>query len=67
MSINKYLNKHLPLNFDLSNILVFVVGAIYVLLLGVFYLLNVTYIFKRKILFYDNLCKVKSLLSSGIC
>ncbi len=41
-------------HFSLPNILVFVMGAIYVLLLGIFYLVNVTNIFKRKILFYDR-------------
>ena len=60
-----YIFMYCARNFDLSNILVFVVGAIYVLLLGVFYLLNVTYIFKRKILFYDNLCKVKYVSTIG--
>ena len=42
-------------NFDFSDILTFVLGAIYVLAFGVFYLVNVTYIFKRKILFYDRI------------
>ena len=41
-------------HFSLPNILVFVMGAVYVLLLGIFYLVNVTNIFKRKILFYDR-------------
>ena len=42
-------------NFDFPNILVFVVGAIYILLLGIFYLVNATNIFKRKNLFYDRI------------
>ena len=41
-------------HFSIPNVLVFVIGAIYVLLLGIFYLVNVTNIFKRKILFYDR-------------
>ena len=52
-------------NVDVSNILVFVIGAIYVLLLGIFYLVNVTYIFKRKILFYDRLVKGKYVSTIG--
>ena len=42
-------------NFGLSDILTFVLGAIYVLSLGIFYLVNATNIFKRKILFYDRI------------
>ncbi len=41
-------------HFSIPNVLVFVIGTIYVLLLGIFYLVNVTNIFKRKILFYDR-------------
>ena len=42
-------------NFDIPNVLVFVIGVIYVLLLGIFYLVNMTSIFKRKSLIYDRL------------
>lgn len=39
---------------NLSNTFIFVILAIYILLLGLFYMVNVTNIFKRKILFYDR-------------
>lgn len=52
-------------HFDLSNILVFVLGAIYILSLGMFYLVNVTYIFKREDLLYDKLSKVRYVSTIG--
>lgn len=39
---------------DLSNLFVFVLGAIYVVGLGIFYLVNLTRIFQKKTLFYDK-------------
>lgn len=52
-------------NLDLSNTLIFVTLAIYVLLLGVFYLVNVVNIFKRKILFYDRVSKTEYVSTIG--
>ena len=52
-------------NFSLPNVLVFVIGTIYVLLLGIFYLVNVTNIFKRKILFYDRILKGEYVSTIG--
>lgn len=52
-------------NVNISNILVFVIGAFYVLLLGIFYLVNVTNIFKRKILIYDRWVKGEYVSTIG--
>ena len=52
-------------NFELSNILVFVLGAIYILFLGVFYLVNVTNIFKKKLLVYDRISKGEYVSTIG--
>lgn len=52
-------------NFELSNILIFVLGAIYVLCLGIFYLVNITNIFKKKLLFYDKVSKGEYVSTIG--
>ena len=60
-----YLILLMSRSLDVSNILVFVIGAIYILLLGIFYLVNLTNIFKRKILIYDRLIKGEYVSTIG--
>ncbi len=60
-----YLFVVITRNIEISNVLVFVMGAIYVLFLGIFYLVNVTYIFKRRTLIYDRLVKGKYVSTIG--
>ena len=52
-------------NFDISNILIFVILVIYILLLGIFYLFNLVNIFKKKILFYDRISKIEYVSTIG--
>ncbi len=52
-----YLIIFMTRTFSISSILVFMLIVVYILLLGIFYLINLTNIFKRKILFYDRLTK----------
>lgn len=60
-----YLLIFMTRNFSISSILVFVLMVIYVLLLGIFYLVNVTNIFKRKVLLYDKLVKGEYVSTIG--
>ena len=51
--------------FDLSDILVFVFGAIYIILFGIFYLVSAMNIFKRKTLIYDRLSGLRYVSTIG--
>ena len=60
-----YLMIFITRNVNISSILVFVIMAIYVLLLGIFYLVNMTNIFKRRVLIYDRLAKCEYVSTIG--
>lgn len=60
-----YLMLFITRNVSISSILVFVIMAIYILLLGIFYLVNMTNIFKRKVLIYDRLVKCEYVSTIG--
>ena len=60
-----YLMIFITRNVNISSILVFVIMAIYVLLLGIFYLVNMTNIFKRKVLIYDRLARCEYVSTIG--
>lgn len=60
-----YLMIFITKNVNISSILVFVIMAIYVLLLGIFYLVNMTNIFKRRVLIYDRLARCEYVSTIG--
>lgn len=60
-----YLMIFITRNVNISSILVFVIMAIYVLLLGIFYLVNMTNIFKRRVLIYDRLARCEYVSTIG--
>lgn len=51
---------------NLSDILVFVLGALYIILVGIFYLVSFMNIFKRKVLIYDSLSGLRYVSTIGL-
>lgn len=61
-----FLYVFLVKNFDISNLFIFIGGVIYVFCASVFYLVNMTFIFRGKILFYDKFLGVKYISTIGL-
>ena len=60
-----YLIIHGILNGEISDVLVFVIITVYVLAVGVFYLANMAFIFKKKSLIYDRFVKGEYISTIG--